>query len=402
MEASVDFDEALLVAWEVGLSHVMGPGHLLKGAEANLVRRALGVATTREVASLAFWSRRLQVPESDLAEQLAQDGVGHPTVVGKLSKRQISRLRQYGATNTVAAEVKTVVSETPYGTGSTPPLTWRTVGRGRPTRYLTVDDVAAIHDELSRDFESTSDPIEPAGIRDYGLLESAVSRPWTSIGEDLKYPTIEMAGAALLVGVVHNHSFHNGNKRTALVAAMAFLDANGMLLECGDDEIFRVLVQLAGHTVTVDGEASVVPGMDSQADRETLAIALWLKRNSRWIERGDRPLSWRRLRPILFSFGCEAELVGNGPRRFTIRRTVVQNGKFLGRTREKRILLQTAIQVVDDGRDLTIQTIRKVRSDLELDEERGTDSLAFYGRAEPPSAEFIRKYRKLLGRLARV
>src|SRR5258708_1626270 len=74
--------------------------------------------------------------------------------------------------------------------------------------------VLVIHNQLVRDFAESGDPIDPPGIRDRGeLLESALSRPQTSIGTTLKYPTIEMAAAALLHALVHNHPFHNGNKR---------------------------------------------------------------------------------------------------------------------------------------------------------------------------------------------
>jgi len=281
-------------------------------------------------------------------------------------------------------------------------LLWETVGRSAPTRYLSVDEVTAIHDELARDFSQSSDPIFPEGVKDYSLLESAVSRPQTALGGDLKYPTVEMAAAALLCAIVQNHAFHNGNKRTALVAALAFLDANGVMLECADDDIFRLLLQLAAHTVHLGKSKMVWPGMDLQADREVFAVSQWLWRNTRRIEKGDRPLSWRRLRPILVTFGCVTERAASGPGRYHIYRVIEVTGKRLGFSYSRRRQVESLVQFVDDGRDLGIPTIKKVRVDLELDEECGIDSAAFYGRGEPLASEFIMKYRKLLGKLARV
>ncbi|MFD5065681.1 type II toxin-antitoxin system death-on-curing family toxin [Streptomyces sp. NPDC058394] len=68
------------------------------------------------------------------------------------------------------------------------------------------------------------------GVRDYGLLESAVSRPQASVfGEDA-YPTIFEKAAALLHSVASNHSLVDGNKRTGWAAALVFLDINSYSL----------------------------------------------------------------------------------------------------------------------------------------------------------------------------
>jgi death on curing protein len=70
-----------------------------------------------------------------------------------------------------------------------------------------------------------------AGVRDRGLLESAVEQPRaTAFGELLHTDLFEMA-AAYLFHIVKNHAFLDGNKRTALVAALVFLDINGVSLE---------------------------------------------------------------------------------------------------------------------------------------------------------------------------
>ena len=61
---------------------------------------------------------------------------------------------------------------------------------------MTEDEVMRIHFELVKDFADGPDPIEPSGVRTESLLASAVFRPQTSLGDVLKYPTVEMAAAA--------------------------------------------------------------------------------------------------------------------------------------------------------------------------------------------------------------
>jgi prophage maintenance system killer protein len=95
---------------------------------------------------------------------------------------------------------------------------------------LTAEDVLTIHEYLINDFAATSDPISPPGVRSVALLESAVGRQHTGTGSTLKYPDPIDNAATLLYGVCLDHPFHNGNKRTALVAMLVHLDKNHLCL----------------------------------------------------------------------------------------------------------------------------------------------------------------------------
>jgi death-on-curing protein len=75
-------------------------------------------------------------------------------------------------------------------------------------RYLTVGDVIAFNRaEVGGD-----------ALADFGLLESAVLRPQTAIGELDAYPSVHEKAAALMHSLIRNHPFVDGNKRTAVVA----------------------------------------------------------------------------------------------------------------------------------------------------------------------------------------
>jgi death-on-curing protein len=84
------------------------------------------------------------------------------------------------------------------------------------TFYLTLDEVLRIHDVLLREFGGA------AGVRDHGLVESALLRPQTGYYADL----IEEA-AALWESLAMNHGFVDGNKRVAYACVELFLQANG-------------------------------------------------------------------------------------------------------------------------------------------------------------------------------
>lgn len=99
--------------------------------------------------------------------------------------------------------------------------------------FLTVDEVVTIHERLIELFGG------PPGIRDRGLLESALFRPRTGYYEDLS----SMA-TALFESLLMNHPFVDGNKRVAFFATDVFLRLNGWKLEVDPDEAHAFLISL--------------------------------------------------------------------------------------------------------------------------------------------------------------
>lgn len=84
------------------------------------------------------------------------------------------------------------------------------------------------------------------GIRDLGLLESAVAMPRQSFAGQLVHPDLPAMAAAYLYHITSNHAFHDGNKRTGAMAALVFLDANGVNLLPPAREMERVTFAVAG------------------------------------------------------------------------------------------------------------------------------------------------------------
>lgn len=100
-------------------------------------------------------------------------------------------------------------------------------------QHLSVDEVLAIHQRLLEKFGG------PHGVRDPGLLESALYRPRTGYYRDLA----EMA-AALFESLIMNHPFLDGNKRVAFFATDVFLRLNGWKLAVQPREAYAHLMDL--------------------------------------------------------------------------------------------------------------------------------------------------------------
>lgn len=83
------------------------------------------------------------------------------------------------------------------------------------------------------------------GIRDEGLLDSALSAPFQSFGETDFYPTTQEKAVRLAYGLVMNHPFHDGNKRIGALAMLTMLDLNHISLKTNSAELTEVFLQLA-------------------------------------------------------------------------------------------------------------------------------------------------------------
>ena len=100
--------------------------------------------------------------------------------------------------------------------------------------FLTVEIVLALHARQLERFGGG------AGLRDRGLLESAVAQPQTSFGGTFAHEGLFAMAAAYLFHLVANHAFIDGNKRLGLLAAQVFLHLNGIVI-LGESEAFYAL-----------------------------------------------------------------------------------------------------------------------------------------------------------------
>jgi len=122
-------------------------------------------------------------------------------------------------------------------------------------RWLSLAAVLAIHEaQLTEHGGGT-------GIRDSGLLESALARPQQIFcyGDA---PSLTELAAAYAFGVAKNHAFVDGNKRTAWVLCATFLELNGREVTAEQPDVVAVMLAVASSTITED------------------QLAAWLEQNS--------------------------------------------------------------------------------------------------------------------------
>ena len=123
-------------------------------------------------------------------------------------------------------------------------------------RWLTIRAVKVIHDRVLEEFGGLS------GVRDEGLLESALGRPQNLFHYGEKVSLFQLA-ASHCYGIVRNHPFIDGNKRTGFVVARVFLRLNGVRFSPAQGEPARIIRALAAGEID---EAELVRWFEDSSD----------------------------------------------------------------------------------------------------------------------------------------
>lgn len=109
--------------------------------------------------------------------------------------------------------------------------------------FLSVDAVIVLHAALIEESGGSH------GLRDAGLLESAIARAENKVSYDPEASAATVA-ASLSWGLIKNHAFLDGNKRIGLAALVVFLDANGFRLSCSVQEETAMVLRAAASEMT--------------------------------------------------------------------------------------------------------------------------------------------------------
>ncbi|MDO8650003.1 MAG: type II toxin-antitoxin system death-on-curing family toxin [Candidatus Berkelbacteria bacterium] len=123
--------------------------------------------------------------------------------------------------------------------------------------YVSIGQVLAIHAILIENFGGSD------GVRDIGLVESALARPQAAFGGYDAYPTLFEKAAVLMQGLIKNHGFIDGNKRTGTAVMSIFIKLNGHKLHVTDTELENLAVGVAEDKLNFE------------------ELTTWLKKNSK-------------------------------------------------------------------------------------------------------------------------
>ena len=115
---------------------------------------------------------------------------------------------------------------------------------GAAPEFLTLDEVVELHRVQLARYGGAS------GIRDVGLLESAVAQPQATFDGQFVHEDLVAMGAAYLFHLVQNHAFVDGNKRVGLLAALVFLDLNGITLNSESEALYDLTMGVASGEIS--------------------------------------------------------------------------------------------------------------------------------------------------------
>ena len=106
-------------------------------------------------------------------------------------------------------------------------------------KMLTKDQIILLHAQLIKETGGSD------GIRDEGLLDSAILSPFQSFDDKDLYPSVLEKGARLGFGLVQNHAFVDGNKRIGAHAMLVFLALNGFAFSYTQKELTEIILSVA-------------------------------------------------------------------------------------------------------------------------------------------------------------
>ena len=111
---------------------------------------------------------------------------------------------------------------------------------------LSKEKVLALHQLIARETGGS------VGLRDEGLLESALETAFSGFGGQEFYPTTEEKGARIGFNLISNHAFLDGNKRIGVLVLLTFLQINGKKPKATNDEIISLGLGIADGTLTYE------------------------------------------------------------------------------------------------------------------------------------------------------
>jgi len=108
---------------------------------------------------------------------------------------------------------------------------------------ITLKDVLVLHTYSIRDFGGSE------GVRDNGLLESAVERPFSTFSGEELYPTPFAKAAAILESIVKNHPFVDGNKRTGWLSCVIILRIFNYVFAFSQEDAYEFVIKVASSNM---------------------------------------------------------------------------------------------------------------------------------------------------------
>jgi prophage maintenance system killer protein len=252
---------------------------------------------------------------------------------------------------------------------------------------ITVDEVLRSHYLISHHFESQQHHPAMYGVKSFDLLCSAVARQLVSFGGKTKWSEPIDQCATLFFGLVKNHAFHDGNKRTALLILVYNIWKLHRLVDVDKKQLEQLTLRVATDDMR---SYPFFKKFASMGDPQIHAISHFLRRSTHKTDRRSYVLTFRELDAKLRNYGYCLEHPNRG---------------FIDLCRIEKRLLKVSIKNIRQfsfpgwTREVAPSTLKEILKAAGLTpEERGIDSEVFYNESEP-MYKLIQEYESLLKRL---
>ena len=232
---------------------------------------------------------------------------------------------------------------------------------------VTATEVLTAHFLVADYFVKLGHGVGGVGPKSLHLLHSAVSRQEVGFSGRAKWTDVYGKAATLFFGLVKNHSFHDANKRTALLVALYHLQCHHRVASAAQKDFETLAVRVAEKQLELD---AAFRDFRKRDDPEVNFIARCFRRWTREIDTREPRITYRQLDSVLRRYGFELD--NSASNRADVVK-VSESRTFFGRVRPERKRI-TSIGFRDWGTEVSMKDIREVRRATELTADRGFDT----------------------------
>ena len=245
------------------------------------------------------------------------------------------------------------------------------------SNHVGYNDVLKAHYLICDYFENTTGERSLYGVKNFNLMGSALGRQTVSFGSAVKWTNPLDVCATLFFGLVKNHAFHDGNKRTALLTLIYQLSKMGRVPCVNQKKFERLTVQVAEGSI---GELPDYKKFRDKDDPIIRTISYLLKRYTRKSDKNYYPLTYREFQSKLKQFGCSLENDRGG---FIDVYAPVTKKRLLGLYKTKEVEKVKQIGFSGWTKQVRLKAVKETLKAAGLVAENGIDSQVFYKGAEP-------------------
>lgn len=263
---------------------------------------------------------------------------------------------------------------------------------------LSYEDVLDVHFSIVDFFKREGYGIGGIGVKDVNTFVSTVERQFTDIGGRSVYDSDYEIIATLMYGIIKNHPFFDGNKRSAFLCGLLQLHKMGRAITVNEKKFEDLMVEIADGSIQ---KKSALKQLKKRREghAEIKFLGRYLEQNSRKVARLRKTIKFRQLREIVEKNGFEFKNNHKGTIDLVhIQQETVHRFWFSDKIKRKETVLAT-IAYHGEGVDVPDNTLKLVRQKCGLTDQDGFDGEVLLRDAQP-TFQLIQSYRSALQNLA--